>query len=74
MEKINISDYYQRQLLPEVYRINGVVDAYTKPMVVNGDMLSNDSLVGLAIPEEESIDIDSDFDFLLCEFFLEKHN
>ena len=74
LEKINISDYYQRQLLPEVYRINGVVDAYTKPMVVNGDMLSNDSLVGLAIPEEESIDIDSDFDFLLCEFFLEKHN
>ena len=71
LDTINVSDYYQRQLLPEVYRINGVVDAYTKGTIIKGNMLANKNLYGLVISEEESIDIDTEFDFLLSEYLFQ---
>jgi CMP-N-acetylneuraminic acid synthetase len=72
LDDINISDYHQRQLLPQVYRINGVVDAYMKNTVTTGNILESVNMCGLIIPEEESIDIDTEFDFYMCELFLRK--
>lgn len=64
---IDIKKYYQRQLLPSAYRINGVVDAYKLHVIQYGDILSNENLKAVLISEEESIDIDTEFDFKLCE-------
>ncbi len=72
LDAINVSDYYQRQLLPEVYRINGVVDAYTKGTMIKGNMLANENVYGLVISEKESIDIDTEFDFNICEILINK--
>lgn len=64
---IYIKNYYQSQLLPKAYRINGVVDAYKTYIIYDGDILSNDNMKTVVVPEEESIDIDTEFDFKICE-------
>ena len=63
--------YFQSQSLPPVYRLNGVVD------VIRTDILMNDNLplYGkdmriLEIREEQSLDIDTELDFRLCEFLM----
>lgn len=70
MDNIDVSDYYQRQLLPPVYRINGVVDAMKADIIYNGNILDNRNMKGAVISERESIDIDTELDFMLCECIL----
>jgi len=65
----NIQTYYQRQLLPQCYRLNGVVD------IVKSDLVKQQDLYGsnigyVELDELESIDIDSPLDFQLAEFFV----
>jgi len=74
INNIDINDYYQSQLLPEAYRINGVVDAFSNNTVMNGNMLSSNNIYSITISELEALDIDTEFDFNLCEFFAEKFN
>ncbi len=71
IEHVDIKDYYQSQLLPPVYRINGVVDAFRTHVVRSGEMLSNSNMTGVVIPAENSIDIDDEFDFKVCELLME---
>jgi N-acylneuraminate cytidylyltransferase/CMP-N,N'-diacetyllegionaminic acid synthase len=73
LPNLSLDNYYQSQLLPNVYRINGVVDAYTKGTVIKGNMLANKNLYGLVISEEESIDIDLEYDFALCEYMMNNY-
>lgn len=67
---IKLSEYYQRQLLPPVYRINGVVDAMKAHIIYKGSILDSPNMKGLIISKKESIDIDTEFDFMLCECIL----
>lgn len=69
MSDININDYYQSQLLPSIYRINGVVDAYRINKIIDRDILSG-NIRSVIIDEKESFDIDTEFDFKLCEMLL----
>ncbi len=68
-DDIDINKYYQSQLLPKVYRINGVVDAYTASKVMNSSILTGD-IKGVVIDERESMDIDTEFDFELSEMMM----
>lgn len=67
---IKLSEYYQRQLLPPVYRINGVVDAMKTQVIYENNILDNQNMKGVIISEKESMDIDTEFDFMLCECIL----
>ncbi len=67
MKDLDVSSYYQRQLLPPVYRINGVVDAIKSNLVYEGNILNSNNMRGVVISEKESVDIDTEFDFKLCE-------
>jgi CMP-N-acetylneuraminic acid synthetase len=67
MDDIKISDFFQRQLLPPVYRINGVVDAIKTNVIYDGNILDNTNMKAVVISEKESIDIDTEFDFKMCE-------
>jgi len=67
---IKLSQYYQRQLLPPVYRINGVVDAIKTHVIYEDNILDNQNMKGLIISEKESMDVDTEFDFMLCECIL----
>ena len=67
MMEVNIDIYYQSQLLPKVFRINGVVDAYSYLTVMNGNILRGENMYSIITPDEESVDIDTEFDFTICE-------
>jgi len=69
IKEININEYYQSQLLPPVYRINGVVDAYKAQKIYEGDILGG-RITGLVISDRESMDIDTYHDFKICELTL----
>jgi CMP-N,N'-diacetyllegionaminic acid synthase len=67
---IKLSKYYQRQLLPPVYRINGVVDAMKTPIIYKKSFFDDQNMKGVIISEKESMDVDTEFDFMLCECIL----
>jgi len=71
---IKLSHYYQRQLLPPVYRINGVVDAMKTRVIYEGNILDNQNMKGVIISEKESLDVDTELDFMLCECILNSLN
>jgi CMP-N-acetylneuraminic acid synthetase len=66
VEDVDLTKYYRRQLLPDCFRLNGVVD------IVLAETLDSDSLYGSRIgfevlDEKTSVDIDTEFDFRMCE-------
>ncbi len=69
---LNLNNYYQRQLLPPIYRINGLVDAITASAIQEGKIFDNKKLLGFATTEEESVDIDNELDFQFCEHLLKQ--
>jgi CMP-N,N'-diacetyllegionaminic acid synthase len=71
MEDIDINQYYQSQLLPPIYRLNAVVDAYKTKQIYENSILSGKTH-GLEIPIIETIDIDTELDFRFCEFLLKE--
>lgn len=73
VEQIKISDYYQSQLLPTVYRLNGVVDAVHISAINKQSYLDEEKMAVVEIAEQESIDIDTPLDFKLCETLMQQH-
>ena len=69
LENFDIKNFYQSQMLPPIYKINGAVDAYKVKHIYDGNML-NGKIHGLEIPILEATDIDTEFDFIYCEFLL----
>jgi CMP-N,N'-diacetyllegionaminic acid synthase len=69
---VSIEKYYQRQLLPPVYRLNGVVDVVQSHVLLgDGGMYGKDQRM-FEIPESASFDIDTELDFLICEQIIKK--
>ncbi len=66
-DSIDLSQFYQSQLLPPVFRINGVVDAYRVQLILKGDILRDKNIIGLVIDEKYSIDIDTERDIKFSE-------
>ncbi len=64
--------YYQRQLLPELYRLNGVVDVVLAKNVLMKQQLFRGDMRAVIIPSEFSVDIDTELDFMLAETILER--
>lgn len=64
----------RRQDLPLVYALNGAVYiSETRRLIENKSFLTRDT-IAYPMPAERSIDIDTEVDFQLCEWFLSKHN
>lgn len=64
--------YYQRQLLPTVYRLNGAVDVTWCKTVMERGLLYSGDVRGYIMPIERSIDLDSELDFALAELLLKE--
>jgi N-acylneuraminate cytidylyltransferase/CMP-N,N'-diacetyllegionaminic acid synthase len=73
-EGIDIGKYIRRQLLPQVYRINGAVDAAWWKTIMEKGLLYSGDVRGYIMPQERSIDLDSSWDFALAEFLLKRRN
>jgi len=70
IDGIDLSKYYQRQLLPDCFKINGVVDVL-KPQVVQAEENIYGSKIGFVeIPEINAIDIDTPLDFAFAEYLI----
>ena len=72
LSEIDISKYYQRQLLPECYRLNGVVDLLRTDIIKSSKNIWGNKIGFVVLPEERSIDIDSRIDILLCEILMDE--
>ena len=64
--------YYQRQLLPPVYRFNGAVDVTRCKTVIEAGKLYSGDMRGYVMPAESSIDLDSEVDFALLELLMQR--
>ncbi len=71
VEGIKAEDYYRRQLLPPCLRLNGVVDI-VKTENVKQNILYGNKKAYYELTEEESLDIDNEFDFRLAEFMMKE--
>ncbi|HCA43644.1 MAG TPA: N-acylneuraminate cytidylyltransferase [Bacteroidetes bacterium] len=63
-----------RQSLPPVYMVNGAVYGCKRDVLVNKNSFKGDSCSGYVMPESRSVNIDSEVDFILAEYFLSKQN
>lgn len=72
IDNLKVEDYYQSQLLPECLRLNGVVDITKVDTVKKYQNIYGNSIGYIEIDEKRAIDIDTEFEFLLCEFMIEK--
>jgi len=59
--------FYQSQLLPPVYRLNGVVDVYNVEAIRENNTLTFSNMGMIELSEIQSLDIDTEFDFKVCE-------
>ncbi len=69
VDGIDLKEYYQRQLLPDCYRLNGVVDIFYAQQVATGD-LYGDRIGYVELNDRQSIDIDTEEDFRYCMFLM----
>lgn len=65
-------EFYQRQLLPPVYRLNGAVDVTRCSGVMESGVLYGPGMRGYVMPQERSIDLDSELDFAMAEALLQR--
>ncbi|MDR4508767.1 MAG: acylneuraminate cytidylyltransferase family protein [Candidatus Brocadiaceae bacterium] len=72
IDGIDLGRYYQRQLLPECYRLNGVVDALRIDLLLKNKKIYGDHIGFVEVNDYQAIDVDKEFDFELCEFFMQK--
>lgn len=73
VDGISIDKYYQSQLLPPVYRLNGCVDLIrTETLLYLEGPLYGKSMKILETPEKEALDIDTHEDFEYCEWLISK--
>ena len=65
-------EYYRSQLLPPVYRLNGVVDILnTKNLYTDEPSLYGDDMRIYELNQQYSFDIDTEDDFKLCELMMQ---
>lgn len=64
--------YYQRQLLPPVYHLNGVVDVVRAENVIEQGRLFAGDMRAYVMPPEFSLDIDTERDFMLAEVIIKR--
>ena len=72
IEGLNPAKCYQRQLLPDVYRLNGVVETVWRDVIVNDGAQYSGKLCPYVMPQERSVDLDTELDFLLAEELLKR--
>ncbi len=63
--------YYQSQLLPDVYRLNGVIDIFKVSEINKHNTLSFSDIHMIELDDKTSMDIDTEFDFQICELMMQ---
>ena len=70
---IDMQQYHQSQLLPECFKVNGVVDVFKVSEILKGNQYGN-KIGYVEITERyRDIDIDTEEDLLFCEYLLKNN-
>lgn len=64
----------QRQMLPEIFSLNGAVYIATYDFLLQEKGFLTSETIGYVMPQEESLDIDTELDLEMCDFLLSKRN
>jgi len=72
VDGIKLSEYYQRQLLPSCYQLNGVVDVLKPEIVFGNKNMYGEQVRFVEIDAINAVDIDTQLDFNFAEFILQK--
>ncbi len=72
IENIEISKYYQRQLLPTCYKLNGVIDILRPEILTINDNMYGENIGFIDINPLNAIDIDDELDFKFAEFLIKE--
>lgn len=62
-----------RQMLPVVFQNNGSMNAFWPEIVLEKNSMTGEKILGYPMDDWESINIDSEIDFLLAEALMKKH-
>lgn len=65
-------EYPRRQLLPDVYYLNGAVDAFWVNEAEKNGALFQEKMIGYEMPIERSIDIDTELDLKIAHLLLKE--
>ena len=72
VEGIKLENYFQRQLLPQAYRLNGAVDVAWRTTITKKKLLYSGDVRGYKMDIERSVDMDGELDFALAEILMQK--
>lgn len=62
-----------RQILPDVYQNNGCMNAFWPDIVLEKKSVTGDKIAGYIMEDWESVNIDTEIDFLIAEKLMEKY-
>lgn len=61
-----------RQLLPKVYMVNGALYATKRDIFIEKNTFQGNQCLGYIMPPERSVNIDTEIDFQVAEFYIRK--
>lgn len=61
-----------RQILPKVYMVNGAIYATKRDVLVERETFQGSWCLGYIMPPERSVNIDTEADFVLAEYYIKK--
>lgn len=65
-EKFSTKQFPRSQLLPDVYRLNGIIDVIRRDNLIQSDIYGSDIRL-LLVSSLASFDIDTEEDFVICD-------
>jgi len=66
------ANYEQRQSLPEIFKLNGAIYIAKRNLVMEQETLTGGDVLHYVMPQECSVDIDSEMDMLQAKWLLEQ--
>jgi len=63
-----------RQILPPVYIVNGAIYATKRDVFMNRGTFQGEKCLGYIMPPERSVNIDTEVDFIVAEYMLQKES
>lgn len=63
-----------RQILPKVYMVNGAIYATKRDVFMEKNTFKGEKCLGYIMPPERSVNIDTEIDFLIAEYYLRKRD
>lgn len=61
-----------RQILPKVYMVNGAIYATKRDIFMEKNTFKGKKCLGYIMPPDRSVNIDTEIDFLIAEYYLRK--